>query len=290
MKKHDRKKSSGDTGQDLQSLLNTRSKRPDNKIKTSQKPLQSGQDTPPLLADLLSASTGKISDTQQERAKQHSLTTSNEVDASKTTPIDQFIEYRNKPDSKDKHSPADYSRTTALELGNILDNQYGTFPPKKFIVKEPKPDAAASLSIDEIVVPAQMVKIKNTLGIRILWVMLFTVILLSVVYLFIISKQSPEIDIPDSQVARQVMLVVENLEDYRKNNQSLPKGLAMLDNFPRDAVEWPLDNWGAQMMAPQFEFFFVTDAAGYVLIGRYGNEAWMYTEKEEPHLQRIPVQ
>ena len=30
----------------------------------------------------------------------------------------------------------------------------------------------------------------------------------------------------------------------------------MLDNFPRDAVEWPLDNWGAQMMAPQFEFFF----------------------------------
>lgn len=96
------------------------------------------------------------------------------------------------------------------------------------------------------------------------------------------------IPVPDSEVARQLMKVVEGIEDYRETNHELPDRLSVLDAFPKDAIEFRPQHYGVQLAAPKLELFYGAHTTGYFVIARYADEAWIYREKSKQKFQKVP--
>jgi hypothetical protein len=76
-------------------------------------------------------------------------------------------------------------------------------------------------------------------------------------------------------------------EHYRRShNGQLPKELATLEAFPKDAVEWPLRYWNARDAAGRTEIIWVPMHSGhYRIVLRQGSEAWTVSDtKSTPQL------
>lgn len=113
-------------------------------------------------------------------------------------------------------------------------------------------------------------------------------LLAAIVIGFLISQEDQQ-QIPESVVAQQLMDIVKGIEKYQLRNDRAPEKLSDLPEFPENAVEWPVDRYQIQLEASAFELFYFEDMEGYVVMSRYGDEAWMYTEKGEPALRQVPA-
>ena len=113
-------------------------------------------------------------------------------------------------------------------------------------------------------------------------------LLAAIVIGFLISQKGQQ-QLPESVVAQKLMDIVKGIEKYQLKNDRTPKKLSDLPEFPENAVEWPVDRYQIQLEASALELFYFEDMAGYVVMSRYGDEAWMYTEKGEPVLRQVPA-
>lgn len=113
--------------------------------------------------------------------------------------------------------------------------------------------------------------------------------LLAVVVIGFLISQKGQQQLPESAVAQQLMDIVKGIEKYQLKNDRTPKKLSDLPEFPENAVEWPVDQYQIQLEASALELFYFEDVEGYVVMSRYGDEAWMYTEKGEPALRQVPA-
>lgn len=93
--------------------------------------------------------------------------------------------------------------------------------------------------------------------------------------------------VPESTLAQQLLEIVGGVERYRLENNRMPKDLSTLAEFPEGAVEWSVDQYDMQLKTSALELFYWEDASGYIVMSRYGNEAWMYTENGKPKLRKI---
>ena len=79
---------------------------------------------------------------------------------------------------------------------------------------------------------------------------------------------------------------------YCINDTEMTYKLAMklLEGFPKEAVEWPMDQYGVRLLERRAEFFF-DGASGYeyLIIGRQGEEAWAFAKGLQPELQQVPA-
>ncbi|MGL5324625.1 MAG: hypothetical protein ACRC91_07895 [Aeromonas sp.] len=91
---------------------------------------------------------------------------------------------------------------------------------------------------------------------------------------------------PDSEVARQLLVIAEDIEHYQAEHRQLPEKLSDLPRFPDSAVEWPIENYEVRLATPQLEFFFFNDPGSYVLIARFDDEVWVYDRGRSPPLRR----
>lgn len=92
--------------------------------------------------------------------------------------------------------------------------------------------------------------------------------------------------VPDSEVARQLLAVVADVDRYKAAQGQLPTQLSLLPSFPKDAVEWPIENYGVQLAAPKLEYFLVDAPGGYIVIARLANEVWVYDSIKAQPLRR----
>lgn len=86
----------------------------------------------------------------------------------------------------------------------------------------------------------------------------------------------------------QVETLGRAVDDYKKARGQLPVSLAQLPQFPANGIEASFRNYRLRLLADQPEFFFEREAAGgFVLVGRYRGEVWMYTEGSRRPLRRL---
>lgn len=117
----------------------------------------------------------------------------------------------------------------------------------------------------------------------------FTLIgLLIVIVVGFTLKYQTQKMLPESALAQQLMLIAGGIDRYRLENNRSPKRLSVLPEFPDGAVEWPVDQYNIQLESNALELFYWEDARGYILILRFGGEAWMYTEKGIPKIRQVP--
>ena len=114
--------------------------------------------------------------------------------------------------------------------------------------------------------------------------------LLAVGVALVIYQQQPDKASASDTLAGQVAQLASAVDAYYRKNQSLPRTLGELDGFPKDAVEWPIDQYGVRLLERRAEFFF-DGASGYeyVIIGRQGEEAWAFAKGNQPELQKVPA-
>jgi hypothetical protein len=114
--------------------------------------------------------------------------------------------------------------------------------------------------------------------------------LLAVGVALVIYQQQPDKASASDTLAGQVAQLASAVDAYYRKNQSLPRTLGELDGFPKDAVEWPIDQYGVRLLERRAEFFF-DGASGYeyVIIGRQGEEAWAFAKGNQPELQQVPA-
>lgn len=108
-----------------------------------------------------------------------------------------------------------------------------------------------------------------------------TVALVASVLLF-----RPNPSLPDSEVARRLLTVVEDIARYKKQNNRLPQRLSELPGFPQDAVEWPIEDYAVRLASPKMEFFFVDAPGGYIVIARFADEVWVFDSLKAKPLRR----
>lgn len=121
---------------------------------------------------------------------------------------------------------------------------------------------------------------------------IFSIVIISVFIVIVTSffyAKQDKVIAPESALAQQLMVVVNGIEKYRLENNKTPEKLSDLLEFPREAVEWRIDQYNLQLEATVLEFFFWEDFNGYIVISRLGDEAWMYTEQGESKLKRVPA-
>lgn len=89
----------------------------------------------------------------------------------------------------------------------------------------------------------------------------------------------------------QVERLGQAVDDYRKTHGNLPGSLAQFPQFPANGIEANLRDYRLRLLTDQPEFFFVREAAGgFVLLGRYRGEVWMYSEGSRRPLRRVDTQ
>lgn len=91
---------------------------------------------------------------------------------------------------------------------------------------------------------------------------------------------------PDSEVARQLLVIAEDIEHYQAEHRQLPEKLSDLPRFPDSAVEWPIENYEVRLAVPQLELFFLDVPGSYVLIARFDDEVWVYDRGRSQPLRR----
>jgi hypothetical protein len=76
--------------------------------------------------------------------------------------------------------------------------------------------------------------------------------------------------------------LTQAVEQYRSgHNGELPKELATLEAFPKNAVEWPLRYWKARDAAGRSEIIWVPQNSGhYRILVRQGSEVWTVTDRD----------
>ena len=93
-----------------------------------------------------------------------------------------------------------------------------------------------------------------------------------------------------SPLAAQVAQLAASVDAHVAKHGSLPATLTKLDTFPPDALQWPVENYGLRLMDQRLEFFFGGDLSNdYFVIGRLGEEAWIFTKGTKPELQQVPA-
>ena len=113
--------------------------------------------------------------------------------------------------------------------------------------------------------------------------------LLAVTFTVLFMRYQTQESLPESAVAQQLMSIVNGIENYRLERNRMPEMLAELPEFPQGAIEWPVDQYDIQLETSALELFLLKDSTGYIVMSRYGNEAWMYTEKGKPKLRKVPA-
>jgi hypothetical protein len=89
-----------------------------------------------------------------------------------------------------------------------------------------------------------------------------------------------------SALAKQVAMLADEVMAYQTENGKTPKLLSNLKGYPEGALEWPLEHYSVRLMESATEFFFYTGGpGGFVIIGRHGQERWIYLEGDDPPLQ-----
>jgi len=167
--------------------------------------------------------------------------------------------------------------------------------PKNTPIPSHKPERSLhqiiSSSRPENVVPQKNQTLDNGVGQykkrKVLNFVLLGLLAVTIVGLFM--RDQTQQQLPDSDVAQQLMVIVNGIERYRLENNRTPDKLSYLPEFPENAVEWAVDQYDIQLEATTLELFFWEDARGYIVMSRYDNEAWMYMEKGEPKIRRVPA-
>jgi hypothetical protein len=89
----------------------------------------------------------------------------------------------------------------------------------------------------------------------------------------------------------QVERLGQAVDDYKKTHGNLPVSPAQLPQFPANGIEANLRDYRLRLLTDQPEFFFVREATGgFVLLGRYRGEVWMYSEGSRRPLRRVDKQ
>ena len=105
----------------------------------------------------------------------------------------------------------------------------------------------------------------------------------------VFMSQHNQQSLPESVVVQQLKSIVDGTEKYHQENDRTPDKLSDLPEFPIGAVEWPVDQYELQLETSALEFFYFEDAKGYVVISRYEDEAWIYTNTGSPKIRRVPI-
>ncbi len=75
--------------------------------------------------------------------------------------------------------------------------------------------------------------------------------------------------------------LAQAVEQYRtSHNGELPKELAAIETFPKDAVEWPLRYWKARDAAGRTEVIWIPQNGHYRIVLRQSNEVWTVSDRE----------
>jgi hypothetical protein len=105
----------------------------------------------------------------------------------------------------------------------------------------------------------------------------------------IFQHQSGKVSYP-SPLAAQVAQLASAVDAYYEKHRSLPQTLGELEMFPKDAVEWPIENYGVQLLEQRTEYFFSGSSSDdYLIIGRDGEEAWAFAKSQTPELLKVPA-
>lgn len=96
-------------------------------------------------------------------------------------------------------------------------------------------------------------------------------------------------DQPPSELAAMVQRLGQQVAEQRRTSGALPDRLAGLPAFPSGALEMPINYYAARLLEPRLEVFYVIhNAREFSLIGRYGDQAWMYSSDSPKPLRAVP--
>jgi len=91
-------------------------------------------------------------------------------------------------------------------------------------------------------------------------------------------------------LAEKVAELAGETEAYYAKHRVMPKTLMELDGFPSGAIQWPVENYGLRSKERRVEFFFGSDVGNsFYVIGRYGEEAWLFANDQQPELKQVPA-
>ena len=100
----------------------------------------------------------------------------------------------------------------------------------------------------------------------------------------VVSKTYP------TPLAEKVAELASETEAYYAKHRVMPKTLMELDGFPSGAIQWPVENYGLRSKERRVEFFFGSEVGNsFFVIGRYGEEAWLFANDQQPNLQQVPA-
>ncbi len=126
------------------------------------------------------------------------------------------------------------------------------------------------------------------LPLQLRWIVL--AVLLALGTAFTIYQQQSDSVSSSSPLAGQVKQLALAVDAYYQKNQRMPESLSELQGFPKDAVEWPMENYGVLLLEPRNEFFFDGESShDYLIIARQGEEAWAFAKGQKPELQQVPA-
>jgi hypothetical protein len=92
----------------------------------------------------------------------------------------------------------------------------------------------------------------------------------------------------DASFRMQVERLGRAVDDYKSAHGQLPASLSQLPQFPANGIELSFRSYRLRLLADQPEFFFAPAAVGgFMLVGRYRGEVWMYTEASRRPLRRL---
>ena len=92
----------------------------------------------------------------------------------------------------------------------------------------------------------------------------------------------------DASFRMQVERLGRAVDDYKSAYGHLPVSLSQLPQFPANGIELSFRSYRLRLLADQPEFFFAPAAVGgFMLVGRYRGEVWMYTEASRRPLRRL---
>ena len=113
--------------------------------------------------------------------------------------------------------------------------------------------------------------------------------LLAVGVALVIYQQQPDKASASDTLAGQVAQLASAVDAYYQKNKSLPRTLGELEAFPKNAIEWPIDQYGVRLLDQSTEYFFDgTSGYDYVIVGRQGEEAWAFAKGQTPEPVKVP--